>query len=92
MDSRIQFRIDKETKKHAQQRTESQCNTLSDTCRPLTEELAEQQRQSLAHDDWIRLQVNQAFEKPNNDNCYFYHHTSAQKDMIVRKERIRAAF
>ena len=92
MNQRIQFRIDKATKRLAQQMAESQGNTLSDTCRRLTEQRAEQQRQSLAHNDWLTLQVNQAFEKLNNDNCYFYDHSSVQKDMIVRKERIRAAF
>ena len=92
MDSRIQFRVDEETKKLSRQRAESQGNTLSYKFRRLTEELAEEQLKSLAHNDWLTLQVNQAFEKLNNDNYYFYHHTSAQKDMIIRKEKIRAAF
>ena len=92
MDQIIQFRIDKATKRLAQQMAESQGNTMSDTCRRLTEQRAEQQRQSLAHDDWLTFQVNQAFEKLNNDNCYFYDHSSVKRDMTVRKERIRAAF
>ncbi len=90
MDARIQFRVDEETKRLAQQMAESQGSTLSDACRRHTEELAEQQRKSLAHDDWLKLQVDQAFEKLNNDSSYFYNHSSAQKDMMVRKERIRA--
>lgn len=92
MDARIQFRVDEETKRLAQKMAESQGSTLSDACRRLTEELAEQQRQLLAHDEWLTLQVNQAFEKLNNDSSYFYDHSSAQKDITVRKERIRAAF
>ena len=42
MDTRIQFRVDEETKRLAQIMAESQGRTLSDACRELTEELAEQ--------------------------------------------------
>ncbi|WP_198341864.1 type II toxin-antitoxin system TacA family antitoxin [Oceanisphaera avium] len=37
MDTRIQFRVDEETKRLAQQMAESQGRTLSDACRELTE-------------------------------------------------------
>ncbi|WP_371931891.1 type II toxin-antitoxin system RelB/DinJ family antitoxin [Halomonas sp. MMSF_3323] len=48
MDTRIQFRIDEETKRLAQQMAESQGRTLSGACRELAEQLAEQQRQATA--------------------------------------------
>ena len=60
MDTRIQFRVDEETKRLAQQMAQSQGKTLSDACRELTEQLAEQQRKSLSHDAWLTEQVNQA--------------------------------
>ena len=41
MDTRIQFRVDEETKRLAQIMAESQGRTLSDACRELTEELAD---------------------------------------------------
>ncbi len=62
-DTRIQFRVDEETKRPAQQMAESQGRTLSDACQELTEQLAEQQRKALSHDAWLTEQVNLAFEK-----------------------------
>ncbi len=53
MDTRIQFRVDEETKRLAQQMAESQGRTLSDACRELTEQLADQQRKTLSHDAWL---------------------------------------
>ena len=44
MDNKIQFRVDEETKRLAQKMAESQGRTLSDACRDLTEQLADQQR------------------------------------------------
>ncbi len=69
MDTRIQFRVDEETKRLAQQMAESQGRTLSDACRELTEQLADQQRKTLSHDAWLTEQVNLALrsltqEKP----------------------------
>ena len=60
MDTRIQFCVDEETKRLAQQMAESQGRTLSDACRELTEQLAEQQRKVLSHDAWLSEQVNLA--------------------------------
>ncbi len=40
MDTRIQFRVDEETKRLAQLMTESQGRTLSDACRELTEKFS----------------------------------------------------
>lgn len=50
MDTRIQFRIDEETKRLAQLMAASQGRTLSDASRELTKQLAEQQRQAMSHD------------------------------------------
>ena len=70
MDTRIQFRVDEETKRLAQQMAESQGRTLSDACRELTEQLAEQQRKTLSHDAWLTEQVNLAFEKFDWRICF----------------------
>lgn len=63
MDTRIQFRVDEETKRLAQIMVKSQGRTLSDACTELTEELAEQQRKVFAHDQWLTEEVNAAFSK-----------------------------
>lgn len=58
MDTRMQFLVDEETKRLAQQMAENKGRTLNDACRQLTEQLAEQQLQILSHDSWFTQQVN----------------------------------
>lgn len=89
METRIQFRIDEETKRLSQQMAESQGRTLSDACREFTEQLAEQQRKVLSHDAWLTQQVNQAFEKLDAGKSSFIEHKSAKDQMAERKARIR---
>ncbi len=89
MDTRVQFRIDEETKRLAQQRTESQGRTLSDACRELTEQLADQQRKATSHDAWLTEQVNLAFEKFQTNRSTFVEHEHAKSSMSERKAKIR---
>ena len=89
MDTRIQFRVDEETKRLAQQMAESQGRTLSDACRELTEQLAEQQRKTLSHDTWLTEQVNLAFKKLDSGKAVFVDHQSARSVMAERKAKIR---
>ena len=76
MDTRIQFRVDEETKRLAQLMAESQGRTLSDACRELTEELATEQ-------------VNAAFSKLDSGKSEFVTHEEASLDMEARKMKIR---
>ncbi|WP_286238021.1 damage-inducible protein J [Neptuniibacter halophilus] len=89
MDTRIQFRVNEETKRLAQQMAESQGRTLSDACRELTEQLAEQQRKALSHDAWLTEQINQAFKALDAGETTFVDHESAKAQMEARKARIR---
>ncbi|GAA3928275.1 damage-inducible protein J [Litoribacillus peritrichatus] len=89
MDTRIQFRVNEETKRLAQQMAESQGRTLSDACRELTETLADQQRKVLSHDAWLTEQVNLAFEKLESGESVFVEHEQAKLSMRERKEKIR---
>ncbi|ANB96712.1 type II toxin-antitoxin system RelB/DinJ family antitoxin [Vibrio parahaemolyticus] len=89
MDTRIQFRVDEETKRLAQQMAESQGRTLSDACRELTEQLADQQRKTLSHDAWLTEQVNLAFEKFDSGKATFVDHESAKSRIAERKAKIR---
>ncbi|MZI96137.1 damage-inducible protein J [Vibrio sp. CAIM 722] len=89
MDTRIQFRVDEETKHLAQQMAESQGRTLSDACRELTEQLAEQQRKALSHDAWLTEQVNLAFDKFDSGRAVFVDQESAKNRMAARKAKIR---
>ena len=89
MDTRIQFRVDEDIKKLAQQMAESQGRTISDACRELTEQLAEQQRLKTSHDNWLGDQVNKAFEKLDLGTAKFYDHETAKASMATRKAKIR---
>ena len=89
MDTRIQFRVDEETKRLAQLMAESQGRTLSDACRELTESLAEEQRKSMSHDAWLTEQINAAFNKFDNGKANFIVHDDAKALMEARKQKIR---
>jgi antitoxin component of RelBE/YafQ-DinJ toxin-antitoxin module len=89
MDTRIQFRVDDETKRLAQQMAETQGRTLSDACRELTEQLAEQQRKALSHDTWLTEQVNLAFDKLDSGKAVFVDNDSAKIQMAQRKAKVR---
>lgn len=90
MDTRIQFRVDEETKRLAQQMAESQGRTLSDACRDLTEQLAEQQRKAISHNAWLTEQINSAFEQLDAGDSCFVEHETAKSLMAERKAKIRS--
>ncbi len=90
MDSRIQFRVDDETKRLAQLMAESQGRTLSDACRELTEQLADAQRKTMLHDAWLSAQVNQAFARLDAGTAEFITHEQAKSSMAERKANIRS--
>jgi antitoxin component of RelBE/YafQ-DinJ toxin-antitoxin module len=89
MDTRIQFRVDEETKRLAQQMAESQGRTLSDACRELTEQLAEAQRKVESHEQWLTDQVNQAFAKLDKGTAEFVSATEAEQQLESFKEKLR---
>lgn len=89
MDTRIQFRVDEETKQLAQQMAESQGRTLSDACRELTLELAQAQRAKMSHDTWLTEQVNSAFETLESGHAQFVSHEEATDSMNERKAAAR---
>ncbi len=89
MDTRIQFRVDEETKRLAQLMTESQGRTLSDACRELTVGLAEEQRKCMTHDLWLTEQINSAFDKFDSGKSNFIEHGAAKIQMEARKMKIR---
>jgi antitoxin component of RelBE/YafQ-DinJ toxin-antitoxin module len=91
MESRIQFRVDEETKQLAQKMAASQGRTLSDACRELTEQLAEEQRKVTNQESWLANQINEAFAKYDAGNVTFYTGNDAQTEMEKRKAKIRAA-
>lgn len=88
METRIQFRIDEETKRLAQLRAEHQGRTLSDACRELAEQLADEQRKEMSHDHWLATQVNAAFSKLESGQSSFIDHESANTQMSAFKRKL----
>ena len=89
METRIQFRIDEQTKHLAQQLAESEGRTLSDACRQLAEQLASERRKQLSQDSWLTEQVNQAFQKLESGQSEFMDNEQAKNRMEKFKAQIR---
>ena len=88
METRIQFRIDEQTKHLAQQQAESEGRTLSDACRQLAEQLASERRNQLSQNSWLTEQVNQAFQKLESGQSEFMDNEQAKS----RMEKFKAQF
>ncbi|OZB06446.1 MAG: damage-inducible protein J [Idiomarina sp. 34-48-12] len=89
MDTRIQFRVDEETKRLAQLRAESQGRTLSDACRELTEKLALEQRLVDEQDQWLTEQIQLAFAKVDSGQARFFSHDEASTRMRAFKKQLK---
>lgn len=90
METRIQFRVNEETKRLAQQSADRRGVTLSDACRKFTEELADEQLQVDMQEQWLRQEVDKAFAKLDSGKSEFFSHEDAKELMMKRKESIRA--
>ncbi len=89
MDAIIEFQVNQETQRLAQQFLESQNRTLEDACRELVEQLAEQQQARLAHDAWVTQQIDKAFEKIDSGSAVFIEHCAAMAMFEEQKAKIR---
>ncbi|WP_247919292.1 type II toxin-antitoxin system RelB/DinJ family antitoxin [Yersinia pseudotuberculosis] len=90
MEARIQFRIGEDTKRLAQQSADRRGVTLSDACRSFAEGLAEEQRKVEEQNQWLKKEVNAAFEKLDSGNASFMNQNEAKVLMEKRKAEIRA--
>ncbi|MBO2601482.1 damage-inducible protein J [Shewanella algae] len=63
METRIQFRVDENTKMLAQLTAERHGTTLSEACRNLTLEMAKEQKALSEHEEWLVEQVDKAYRK-----------------------------
>lgn len=88
MDSRIQFRIDEETKRLAQQLSQRQGKTLSESCREFAEQLAQQQRDVSTQEAWLKEQINLAFKKFDAGFAVFIDNDQVQLTLAERKDEI----
>lgn len=63
---------------------------LRDACRELTEQLAEEQRKLESHDEWLREQVNTAFERLDSGDAVFVSYQDAKVKWPNEKKRTEA--
>lgn len=87
MESRIQFRINNETKRLAQITAEKKGFTISDACRKLTEDLAAEQEEAEQHDEWLIKEVNKVYDKIDTGKVEFFSHEAAKRIMKERMKR-----
>ncbi|MDE1497077.1 type II toxin-antitoxin system RelB/DinJ family antitoxin [Xenorhabdus bovienii] len=92
MQARIHFRINDETKQLAHKAAERKGLTLSDACRTFTEELAEEQKKIEEHENWLKREVNSAFDKLSNGDAVFFDQKQAKNVMEERKSKIREKY
>ncbi len=92
MESRIQFRVDKETKERAQIAAKRNGTTLSDACRHLTEKLAEDQRKIDAQEMWFRQIVDEAIDEIESGKAVLWSKEDAETEMDKYKADILAKY
>lgn len=85
MEARVQFRVDEADKALAQAAAKRHGSTLSDACRKLTHELAEEQRQFEAHDAWLASQIAKALRRLEADELVLVDHAYVKFRMNERK-------
>jgi antitoxin component of RelBE/YafQ-DinJ toxin-antitoxin module len=88
METRIQFRIDPDTKELAQKTAQRKGITLSDACREFTERLASEQKKFESHEDWLDVQVDEAFAALDRGALKFFSEDEAKARILQRREEI----
>lgn len=92
MESRIQFRIENETKRLAQKAAEAKGTTLSEACRRLAEQLADEQRATEEHENWLKEKVDAAFARLHEGNAVYVSESQAEQRMDDFKATVRARY
>jgi len=92
METRIQFRIDEETKNLAQKAAKMRGKTLSEACRDFAEQLANEATPLTPQEKWLKMQVESAMEKVESGNAHFTSNNEVKKIMSQRKDELRKKF
>lgn len=92
MESRIQFRIEYETKLLAQKAAESKGTTLSEACRHLIYQMAAEQRASEQHEHWLQERVDAAFARLHQGKAVSLDGQQVAERMENFKAKIRAKY
>lgn len=92
MESRIQFRIEDETKRLAQKAAEARGITLSEACRQLAQAMADEQRAAEQHDHWLKQKVDAAFSRLHEGSAVYLTVDQVEQRMGDFKARIRDKF
>lgn len=92
MESRIQFRIENETKQMAQKAAEAKGTTLSEACRRLIQQLADEQRAAEEHESWLKEKVDAAFARLHEGDAVYLTERQAEERMGDFKSKVRAKY
>jgi antitoxin component of RelBE/YafQ-DinJ toxin-antitoxin module len=95
METRIQFRIDAQTKELAQKAAHQKGMTLSDACRQFAERLAEEEQAFSEIDepnDWIRKQVEKSFAALECGELVVVPEDEARDRILKKREEILKKF
>ena len=92
MASRIQFRIEDETKRLAQKAAEAKGITLSEACRRLAEQMADEQRATEQHENWLKEKVDAAFARLHEGSAVYLDQQQVDESMDAFKAKVRAKY
>ncbi|CAI1103880.1 Uncharacterised protein [Serratia proteamaculans] len=92
MESRIQFRIEDETKRLAQKAAEAKGITLSEACRRLAEQMADEQRATEQHENWLKEKVDAAFSRLHEGSAVYLSQEQVEESMDAFKAKVRAKY
>ncbi|ALX93164.1 MULTISPECIES: type II toxin-antitoxin system RelB/DinJ family antitoxin [Serratia] len=92
MESRIQFRIENETKLLAQKAAEAKGTTLSEACRRLAQQMADDQRAAEEHENWLKDKVDAAFARLHEGEAVYLTQRQAEERMSDFKAKVRAKY
>ncbi|MFS6804477.1 type II toxin-antitoxin system RelB/DinJ family antitoxin [Edwardsiella tarda] len=81
METRIQFRIEKETKKLAMQALERKGISLSDALRKFINKLAAGEKTMTKEDTWLKEQIEDTFKNIESGDVRYYSEDEANKSM-----------
>lgn len=81
METRVQFRVESETKNLAMKALDKKGLSLSDALRSFLEKLASTEKVMSKEETWLRAQIEDAFESVERGDVHYYSEEEAEDRM-----------
>ncbi|WP_336767009.1 type II toxin-antitoxin system RelB/DinJ family antitoxin [Pantoea ananatis] len=81
METRVQFRVESETKNLAMKALDKKGLSLSDALRAFLEKLASTEKVMTKEETWLKAQINEAFESVERGEVSYYSEEEAEARM-----------